>query len=281
MGNAEFQNPFLLLGNIWLLEKEIQQLGLNQNLISDNNPSLEFFLGSPQVSSKEGVEKILISRVSFETILKRISPLTDIETETFKKHWDDRLRAEYAENFFDLGVSRIKEKNLKEAISNFREAVRLNPNNVLAQYNLGNSLVKTGNLELAEEHFRNTIKLKPNYAVAYNDLGYTLAMRGKLDEAMDNYRTAIEVKPDYASAYINMGISWDVKGEFDKAIEQFQKAIKFQRENAKANLALGNTLYNKKNLPQAILHYKTAIRLKPDYLEAKNNLKLALQPTNN
>lgn len=281
MGNAEFQNPFLLLGNIWLLEKEIQQLGLNQNLISDNNPSLEFFLGSPQVSSKEGVEKILISRVSFETILKRISPLTDIETETFKKHWDDRLRAEYAENFFDLGVSRIKEKNLKEAISNFREAVRLNPNNVLAQYNLGNSLVKTGNLELAEEHFRNTIKLKPNYAVAYNDLGYTLAMRGKLDEAMDNYRTAIEVKPDYASAYINMGISWDVKGEFDKAIEQFQKAIKFQRENAKAYLALGNTLYNKKNLPQAILHYKTAIRLKPDYLEAKNNLKLALQPTNN
>lgn len=281
MKTIGFENPYSLLGSIWFLKNELQQLGSKQNLISDNNPSLEFFLSSPEGISKKAITNLLTNRSSFDAVLKEIKNLENSEEETFRSFWGQRINSDFAGDVFNLGIAQINNKNWNAAIANFREAVKLNPNYVLAHYFLGNALARTGNFEMAEIHFRNAIQLQPDYAAAYNDLGNTLAAQGNPEEAMTHYKKAAEIKPDYVEAHINLGISWDEKQEFKKAILHFKEAIRLQPENANAHLSLGNSFYNNKNPQEAIAHYRTALKHQPNLIQAQNNLKKALQRTTN
>jgi Flp pilus assembly protein TadD len=52
----------------------------------------------------------------------------------------------------------------------FREAVRLNPDDAEAEANLGSALAKTGNLAEAKAHFERALKLKPDYVMARENL---------------------------------------------------------------------------------------------------------------
>jgi len=44
MRDIDFPDPFSFLGSIWFLKKELKNLSSQQYVISDNNPSLEFYL---------------------------------------------------------------------------------------------------------------------------------------------------------------------------------------------------------------------------------------------
>ena len=58
MRDIDFPNPFSFLGSIWFLKKELKNLGSGQHVISDNNPSLEFYLNFPKGISKMTLRKL-------------------------------------------------------------------------------------------------------------------------------------------------------------------------------------------------------------------------------
>jgi superkiller protein 3 len=55
---------------------------------------------------------------------------------------------------------------LPEAVTHYREALRLNPDNPEACFNLGVALLKQGQKEEAIQQLQQALKLKPDYEAA-------------------------------------------------------------------------------------------------------------------
>jgi len=281
MRKIKFENPFTLLGSIWFLKNELENMGSQQTFITDNNPSLEFFLNSPDVISRESIYTFLKNRTSFDMVFTKVKNVASGDKKIFKSFWDQRINAEYAEDVFQLGVKYVNKKNLRGAIGKFEEAVKLNPRFVVAHYFLGSTFAANRNFKKAEIHLRSAIKLKPDFAAAYNVLGNTLVAQGSLEDALAEYTTAIEIKPDFFEAHINIGIYWDNKGEFAKALSLFEKAIQLQPQNAQGYFRLANSFYNNKKWEEAITNYRVALKLKPELTQARTNLDIVLRQVGN
>jgi spermidine synthase len=281
MQEIRFENPFTLLGSIWFLKDELKIMASQQRLITDNNPTLEFFLRSPDAISKESVYQFIQNRSSFDKVFPKIKNLANADKETFKSYWDQRVNAEFAGDVFELGINFLNKGDARQAIEKLKEAVKLDPNFSLAHYFLGDVFARIGDFKNAETNFRSAIRLQPDYAAAYNDLGNTLAALGNLEGAIAQYLIAIERKPDYYEAHNNLGISWNQKGEFEKGIPLFKKAIEIQPLNANAHLNLANSLSVSKNFQEAIKHYQTALKINPELAQAKANLEVVLRQVEN
>jgi len=185
MRDIDFPNPFSFLGSIWFLKKELKNLGSDQHVISDNNPSLEFYLNFPKAISKDDIDKIVKNRASFEDVWGKITQssyfLSKAQKVTFKKHWDSRRKADHADADFIRGnVLRIEGKN-SEAISHYKMAIKLKPDYAYAHYNLGIALVAEGKNEEAISHYKMAIKIKPDFADAHNNLETALLRSEELE----------------------------------------------------------------------------------------------------
>jgi spermidine synthase len=280
MSDIGFGTPYSFLGSIWFLKKDLKNLGSNQYVISDNNPSLEFFLTDPRNFSGDGIIKIIESRSPFEDIWGEITQssyfLSKTQKVTFKKHWDNRLKADNAETNFKRGTELQGNGKNSEAIDHYKMAIKIKPDYPLAQNNLGIALVAEGKIEEAIAHYKIAIKIKPDYALAQNNLGAALSQIGKTGEAISHYKMAIELNPDNAKAQSNLGAVLVAEGKIEEAIAHYKMAIKLNPDFAQAHYNLGNALSAEGKNEEAIPHYKMAIKLKPDYANAHYNLGNAL-----
>jgi tetratricopeptide (TPR) repeat protein len=142
----------------------------------------------------------------------------------------------------NLGVVLRAQGKFDEAISHYREAIRLRGNNAEAHYNLGNVLAVQGKHDEAISHYREAIRLKPDYVEAHNNLGFALAAQGRFEEAISHYREALRLKDNYVEAHNNLGIVLAQTGRFEEAIQQLRRALELDPHYAAAernlNLAL-------------------------------------------
>ena len=76
MADIEIHNIFSLLSCIWFFEEQIDKLAAGRSIITDNRPSIEFYLNFPNIIQIEGLEKIVFNRASFEDIIRRIQNLS-------------------------------------------------------------------------------------------------------------------------------------------------------------------------------------------------------------
>ena len=62
------------------------------------------------------------------------------------------------------------QENFKEAVEEFRAAVRINPRDANAEANLGTALAEIGNLREAQAHLEKALAIDPNLALARDNL---------------------------------------------------------------------------------------------------------------
>jgi tetratricopeptide (TPR) repeat protein len=198
-----------------------------------------------------------------------------------------RLKPDWAEAYFRLGLVLREQERQEEALAYYRQALQLDPNyqvvqaelfstraliyhrqgkleEAIADYdralelnrdsprdycNLGVALKAQGQLERAVACYRQALKLNPHLAPAYNNLGLVLQSQGKLDLAIENFRVALQLEPDLAAAYNNLGLARQEQGYIEEAIDCFQKAIAIASQKDYCfNYALALLLSG--NLPQ-------------------------------
>ena len=157
------------------------------------------------------------------------------------------------------------------AIKMFESAIKIKPDYAEAHYNLGVIFKDLGNLNDAIECFKKAIKHIPNYPDAYNNLGNAQGDLGLLDEAIESYEWALAYKPDYAQAYLNLAILYS-KHDQNKAISFYKKAITSNPNYAAAYFNLASTYRHLGLKDEAIKAYEKAIEIKPDYVDAHKNL---------
>ena len=183
-----------------------------------------------------------------------------------------------ARTHYNLGVTleRINGR-IQEAIEQYEEALRLNPDYAEAHYNLGNIFFKEGKVSDAIGHYEQALRINPDYAEAHNNLGIALAQTGKIEEAIAHYEQALRIKPDYAEAHYNLGIALAQAGKVEEAIAHYEQALRIKPDYRRGARQPGGGLgANWAGSPEAIGHYEQALRIKPDYAEAHYNLGIAL-----
>ena len=94
------------------------------------------------------------------------------------------------------------------AISDYSEAIKLNPNSTYAFRNRGVTHERKGKIDLAIQDYDEVIKLNPNSSHAYSDRARAYRKKGETDLAIKDYRRSIELNPHNANEYYDLVIIW-------------------------------------------------------------------------
>ena len=127
-----------------------------------------------------------------------------------------------------LGMLYLQNGQLQEAVTHFRESLRLNQDSASTHYNLGLTLSMRREYSEAMREYEAAVRLDPGHADAHNNLGAMLHIAGRLDQAADHYRTALTLHPDNAEAHANLGRLLTLQGKAEEAAQQFEAGLAAQ-----------------------------------------------------
>jgi protein O-mannosyl-transferase len=171
----------------------------------------------------------------------------------------------------NLGNVLLQNGRVDEAVTHFRKAMEIQPDDAGIHNNLGNALLRKGQVVEAIGQYEEALRLRPDFAEAHYNLGSVLLQKGRVDEAITHFQKAVEIQPDDAGIHISLGNALLQKGRVDEAITHFQKAVEIQPDDAGTHNNLGNALYQKGQVDKAVTHYRKALEIQPGYAEARNN----------
>ena len=161
-------------------------------------------------------------------------------------------------------------RSLQEAVA--RHDIARDPGDFAQQYNLGAILQASGNAVEALEHYRAAVRLRPQDPVANNALGGALLALGDANAALGPLRIAVKSQPDYFPAHYNLGNALASLGQFHEAAEEFQKAVRLRPDDSMAQANLGGALAESGDLLAAQRHLEMAVQLDPKNNVAQENL---------
>lgn len=109
-----------------------------------------------------------------------------------------RLRRDYAEAYYRLGLVRVRHAKYAEAESAFRAVLRLKPDDPDATYQLGTALYWQKQFDEAAVVFRAFLRLRPDDRDGHYLLGNVLAVQGHLQEALTEFARVLKAFPSNA-----------------------------------------------------------------------------------
>ncbi len=115
----------------------------------------------------------------------------------------------------------VDQKKYDDAITEFRVAIKLNPDDPDTYLDLGEALLLQGRTAEAIATLELAIKIRPGSHDAHFSLGVALASQGRKDEAVAAFREAIRLNPVLIDAPDNIPID---RGK-DEALAAFRAAI--------------------------------------------------------
>ncbi|MFC1864332.1 fused MFS/spermidine synthase [Chloroflexota bacterium] len=173
-----------------------------------------------------------------------------------------------AEKHCDAGLKLESEGELKEAVAEYDEAIRLNPYLAEAYYNRGNTYQKMGQFQRALNDYDEAIRLDPQDNTAYNNRGNTYTGLGQFQRAIQDFDQAIDLNSQNTEVYNNRGIAYANLGQFQRAIQDFNQAIRLNPQNVTVYFNRGRAYGKLGQFQPAIQDFNEVIRLNPWDTEA-------------
>jgi len=123
-------------------------------------------------------------------------------------------------------------------------------------------------------HYKEAVRLDPENAAIHNNLGYMLYEQGRVAEALEHYREAVRLRPNFILALGNLAFAHLEHNELDPALHYFQQTLRVQPDIAEAHYNIGAILLKKEQVEAAVAHLQTALALEPEMVPALNLLAL-------
>ena len=106
----------------------------------------------------------------------------------------------------------------------------------------GSAYRARGELKRAVKDYDQAVKLNPNDADVFFRRGVAHGMLGDTDRAIDDFDQAIKLAPDHVGALYSRGLTYSNKGQWERAIKDYDQAIKLSPNNVMTISNRGATL---------------------------------------
>jgi len=132
----------------------------------------------------------------------------------------------------------------EEAIRNFKELLKKEPDNVILLISLGNAYFDIGHDIEAVRVYKKALEIYPDNVAVRTDLGTAYRRIGQPDKALDEYRKSLTIDPRHSISRYNMGVVllWDKK-KMEEAIVVWEELLRIDpyfvlAEELKENIKL-------------------------------------------
>jgi tetratricopeptide (TPR) repeat protein len=170
----------------------------------------------------------------------------------------------------------------QEAITEFREAIRLKPDNLFAHYKLGLAYVEAGRYAEGEATCEGALAITRGKQPGEFDLSNLLTCLGeakfrlgKDDEAINAFKRVAEMNPKIFDVQIRLAHSLIRKGANDEAISVLQECLTLEPKNANVPYILAGVYLTQGHLDGVIPNLKSAIKLDSNFAAAYFALGMA------
>ena len=195
---------------------------------------------------------------------------------------------------FNLACAYEKNKDYAQAMTQYREALKINPQFKEAFY---------GIYDIYFEHkrFADAKKILEEYAdllggdagkerkylkrhtisSLYNEAANAYNNQGKKHEAIEKLKKIIELAPDFILAYKAIADIYSNHNQFSQAMPYYEQAAALGLNDAQVFNNLGIAYMHKEDYPQAVFYLKKAHILEPDDPDIMYNLASTLRDNRN
>jgi lipoprotein NlpI len=175
---------------------------------------------------------------------------------------DGLLAPEYgAIAHYQRGLAYNRKGLHDEAMLDFSEAIRLNPEFARAYYQRGYLARQAGQDELAIADYDCAIQFDPQLVHAYINRGVLRIDQGLYYQALQDFHKAIRLDPTRARIYSDRGCAYYGSGHYDRALEDFDQALRLDPNYVVAHLHRGHVHCARGNYAGAIEAYSEAVRV--------------------
>ncbi|MBX9950952.1 MAG: tetratricopeptide repeat protein [Candidatus Obscuribacterales bacterium] len=150
---------------------------------------------------------------------------------------------------------------LPEAISEYQNALTLNPEFSQAHCNLGLIFNQQHNYAKALSEFRKALAINPKDAITYNGIGAALRAEKDMVGAIKNWQTAVSLDPKLATAHYNLGTAYEMQKDVDRAMESYRQAVKNDYRLGEAYYRMGLIMERKHLNEEATEQYSRALKV--------------------
>ena len=117
--------------------------------------------------------------------------------------------------------------------------------------------------DLAISNFNQAIELDPQFASAFYERGNTYFDQQQFEAAIASYDQAVATDPQFAPAYLNKGIGQENLGRPELAIQSYEQVIKLDPQEMRAHIYRANALHKLGRHQEAIESFDQAILIAP------------------
>lgn len=183
-----------------------------------------------------------------------------------------RLYPKEWQPYWFLGIVYMEQRNLPQAIENFKQLTALRPDVIAGWENLGIAYLQKNDIEQAVLTFKLAMKrqAQPTFRLKML-LGIALSQGNRDREAIEILEAALKSPSDHGTnaervqAYSTLGISYDRLGRTEDSQRSYEEALKLDPENA---LVLNNLAYSmaerNQQLERCLEMAKVAVQKEPD-----------------
>ncbi len=182
------------------------------------------------------------------------------------------------QGFIDSGNQNLKNRNFKNAVSDFGKALKEQPTDTAAIGGMIKACLLMDDLKEAKKHIDNAIKTYPDNAEYVFRRGILNNKRGQFDKASDDLLLALSMSSTNSikiQIYLNLGATQLKQESFDLALENYKKALELSPRNPSIYNYKGYANYKLNFFADAINDYNNAIDLDPNNAASYYNRGMA------
>jgi eukaryotic-like serine/threonine-protein kinase len=161
-----------------------------------------------------------------------------------------------------LGLVADGSGQYREAVTEYQQALELEPGNEAAYVGLALAYEHQGAITDAEQSYQRAIEAHPNSPYSYNSLGTFYLRREQYDKAVQMFQKVIALAPEGYGAYVNLGATYVNMGRYADAVEPLKKSISI-RPSREAYVNLGAAYGGLNRFADEAAAYEEAIKLDP------------------
>lgn len=178
--------------------------------------------------------------------------------------------------YYELGHLYLNKSDKIHAVTAFKLAQELNPENPYYNNSLAYAYIKAELYDDAIEYYQLAIKLNPDAewtSIVCHALGAIYAeIKNNFEAAEATFNAGIVLDPNNVDIQLSLGDLYMAQNDLDRAIKTYCDAISVEPENYLTYAKTGLALWEKDYLEESIVAFHKSIELNPNFEIAQNNL---------